>query len=180
MRSRRLRILSLAAALVVALPAFADPPTTFPARFDCTFVLSDVDRITLTGATTDTRTTRESTESLGSIVFEDADTVRIDSGNPAEPDFVARYRTKRNGEVRYRLTRASRRAAFARIRREGRDRFSGTTALRVGKGRMTFSEDGSTVTGRHTLRLGFVGAYRGVDVALAAGLEHSFTGTLAP
>ena len=183
MRLRRIRLVRAAAAfaaaaLFLALPAFAGPPTTFPATYDCTSVARQTIRATAAGRTV---TQRDQVPSAGPVTFADARTLSFVSGDPEFPDTIARYRTNSKGVVRYTLTRASRRDFLSYFRRQFRaSGLRGTTTLTFGTGRIEFSEDGTTLDGRQTIRLGFSGAFRGIAIEMTGVVRMTFTGALVP
>jgi len=178
MRLPRLREVLAAAALVLALPAFAGPPTTFPATYDCTSLARQTLHATAAGRTF---TQKDQFASAGPMTFVDAKKLSIASGDPEFPDLAAKYKTTQKGVVRYTLTRASRRDFLSFFRRQLRaNGLRGTTTATFGTGRIEFSEDGSTLDGKQTIRLGFSGAVRGIGVEVTGTVRMTFTGTLAP
>jgi hypothetical protein len=178
MRPFRLPPLVAACALVLPLPAFAGPPTTFPTTYACTSVARE--RVTASAAGR-TVTRRFRFDMAGPVTFLDDRTLSIETGDPEFPDGTAKYRTTRKGVVRYTMSRETRRDFLALFRRQMRKAgLRGTPTAAFGTGRIEFSEDGSTLEGSQSLRLGFAGTYRGIGVTATGSVRFTFSGALAP
>lgn len=179
MLSLRFPVGAGAAAVVLALPAFAaGPPTTFPATYDATSQIKETVHATAGGRTI---TRRFTFESAGPLTFVDDRTMSIDSGDDAIPDFTAKYETDRKGVVRFRISRESQRPVARYFRRMMREEgFRGASGASFGVGRIEFSEDGSSLDGKLAMRLWFDGSYRGVGVEMNAVARFTFSGTRVP
>ena len=178
MPSLRRYLAPLAAALVLVAPALAGPPTTWPATYDASTRVRETIHVSAAGRSI---TRRETFESSGPLTFLDERRLSLDSGDDVMPDFTAKYETNRRGVVHFRLDRASRRFVDRYFRRQMRGAgMQGACGTSFGVGTIEFSEDGSSLEGRQTMRLWLDGTYRGVGVEMDAVARFTFTGTRAP